>query len=186
MHRLFYIISILFLVSCASDNSIDNSAKPQTNPKKSFETCFANIDTSNTSQTSACISGTYKLVSDKYVIRIFPDFPIQFDSCYSITIDSINGQRFTELLVFDKNNASLTNICSDLTITNSPEPTRHLYAQSGQVIIGFSNPTELYGNKTHHTTVLIKNLIFIDKSTGEKIELKNELLWKVLNLGTPG
>jgi hypothetical protein len=43
----------------------------------------------------------------------------------------------------------------------------------------------LQGYKTQHTSVLIKNLVFVDKDTGEKIEIKNELIWKVLYLGTP-
>jgi len=187
MNKLIFILIILTLISCNNHNdSINNSVKQPNKPKNTFANCFADIDTSQAGQSIGCSGGTYKLVNDKYVIRINPNFPIQFDSCYTITIDSLNRKLLTELLVFDNKNASLTNICTDVIITNSAEPTRHLYAQSGQIIIGFSDPSPLYGNETHHTTVFIKNLKFIDSKTGEEIELKNELLWKVLNTGTPG
>ncbi|MEZ4843272.1 MAG: hypothetical protein R3A43_03360 [Bacteroidia bacterium] len=175
------------LLSCGNQSdTTGNSTKEQDKSQNTFATCFAGIDTLKAGQSIGCAGGTYKLINDKYVIHMLPDFPIQFDSCYSVTIDSSNAGRLTELLVFDKKDASLTNICTDLIINNAPKPTQQLQAQSGQLIIGFSDPTELYGNKTHHTTVLIKRLVFIDSKTGEKIELENELLWKVLDTGTPG
>lgn len=187
MNRLIFILTILTFVSC--NNQIDSTENSATQPDKSkntFASCFADIDTSKVGQSIGCSGGTYKLLNEKYVIRVFPDFPIQFDSCYSITDDSSNAARLTELLVFDNNDANLLNICTDLIITNNPNPTRQLHAQSGEMIIGFSDPTELYGFKTHHTTILIKRLLFIDSKSGEKIEFQNEILWKVLNLGTPG
>ena len=180
-------LTILTLASCNNQSdSADNSAKQPDKTKNTFAACFADIDTSKAGQSIGCTGGTYKLINDKYVIRIFPNFPIQFDSCYKITIDSSNARRLTELFVFDNKDASLTNICTDIIITNYPKPTRQLHARSGQLIIGFSDPTELYGNKTHHTTILIKRLVFIDSKTGDKIELENEILWKVLDIGTPG
>jgi hypothetical protein len=183
MHKLIFILTILTLASCNNQSdSTDNSARQPDKSKNTFATCFADIDTSKAGQTIGCSGGTYKLINDKYVIRILPDFPIQFDSCYTTTINSSNAGRLTELLIFDHKNAHLANICTDITITNNPNPTRHLQAQSGQLIIGFSDP----GNQTHHTTVLIKRLVFIDNKTGEKIELENEILWKVLDTGTPG
>jgi hypothetical protein len=187
MYRLIFILTILTLASCNNQSSPRaNSTRQADKSKNTFATCFAEIDTLKAGQIIGCTGETYKLINDKYVIRIFPDFPIQFDSCYTITIDSSNAERLTELLVFDNMDASLTNICNDLTITNAPKPTQQLHAQSGRLIIGFSDPTELYGNKTHHTTILIKRLVFIDGKTGDKIELVNELFWKVLDRGTPG
>lgn len=187
MLRLIFMLAILILAGCSNQNeTTDNSVKQPDKSKNTFATCFADIDSSKTGKTIGCSGGAYKLINDKYVIRIFPDFPIQFDSSYIITIDSSNAGRLTELLIFDNKNANLTNICTDIIVINNPNPTRQLQAQSGQLIIGFSDPTELYGKQTHHTTVLIKKLIFFDTKTGEKIELKNEILWKVLNTGTPG
>lgn len=187
MHRLIFILIVLALVCCnKQSDSVKNSATQTDKSKNTFEAHFADIDTLKTGQSIGCSGGVYKLINDTYVIRILPDFPVQFDSCYSVTIDSSNAERFTELLVFDKRDANLSNICTDVIITNIPKPTRQLHAQSGQLIIGFSDPTDRYGSTTHHTTVLIKRLVFLDSKTGEKIELKNEVLWKVLDTGTPG
>lgn len=187
MHRLIFILTILALVSCNNQSDTnDKSALLYNKSKNTFSTCFADINTSKVGQTIGCSGVTYKLIDDKYVIRIFPDFPIQFDSCYTITIDSSNARRLTELLIFDNKDANLSNICTDIININNPNPTRQLHAQSGQLIIGFSDPTALYGNQTHHTTILIKKLLFIDSKTGDKKELENELLWKVLDTGTPG
>ncbi|AEA45920.1 hypothetical protein [Fluviicola taffensis] len=187
MYRLLFILTILTFASCNNQShTTDNSASEPDKSKKTFATCFAEVDTTKTGQSIGCTGGTYKLINDSYVIRIFPNFPIQFDSCYTVTIDSSNAERLTELLVFDNKDATLSNICTDIIITNIPNPTRRLHAQSGQLIIGFSDPTELYGNQTHQTTVLIKKMVFIDPKTGEKIELENEILWKVLDTGTPG
>ncbi|MBK7569223.1 MAG: hypothetical protein IPI31_15485 [Bacteroidetes bacterium] len=180
-------LSILTCTICNNNvDSRDNSTELPDKSKNSFETCFGNIDTSKAGKTKGCSGGTYKLINDKYVIRIFPDFNIQFDSCYIVTINSSNAERLTELLIFENNNANLTNICTDIIIVNNPKPTRQLYAQSGQLIIGFSDPIDLYGSPTCHTTILIKRLVFIDRQTGDKIVIENELLWKVLDTGTPG
>ncbi len=182
MRNLIYMLTALILASCDNNSSTDNPTQPQEKATNTFTTCFANIDTSKTGQTIGCSGWTYKLINDKYVICILPNGPVQFDSCYTLTIDSSNAG----LLVFDNKDAHLANICTDVIITNNPTPTRHLYAQSGKIIVGFSDPTELYGNATYHTTVLIKRIVFVDNKTGGKIELENELLWKVKDLGTPG
>ena len=187
MCRLIFILTILTLLGFHNrSNPKHNSVGQPDKSKSTFATCFANLDTSKAGESIACSGKTFKLINERYVIQIFPDLPIQFDSCYTIIIDSLNGRRLTGLFVFNNKDANLTNICRDVLIINGPAPTKELYAQSGQIIIGFSDPTELYGNQTYHTTILIKGLVFIDSSTGYKIELENELLWKVLDLGTPG
>ena len=187
MTRLLSILTILTFTSCNSQSDTpENFAIEADKSENTFAICFADIDTSNAGQSIACSAGTYKLINDKYVIRILHDFPIQLDSCYSITIDSTKAGVLTELLVFDYKDASLTNICSDILLENFSGPSRKLYPKSGEVIIGHSDPTELYGNKTQRTTILIKNLVFTDSKTGETIEITNELIWKVLNKGTPG
>lgn len=187
MSKYIFILIISTLTSCIkqkkpSGNFIDQPAKSS----KTFSDCFANVDTSKAGQSIGCSAGIFKRINERYVIRLAQDFPIQFDSCYTVTIDRSNAKKLTELLVFHDKNATLGNICTDLMIPNWPTPIRRLYAESGQITVGFSNPTELYGNSTNHITVLIKKLVFIDIGTGEHIVLENELLWKVLNLGTPG
>ncbi len=187
MRRLTIFLTILILASCLGQSDpTNNNARRREKFKNTFASCFAGIDTSKVGKSVGCSGGTFKLINDKYVICILPDFPVQFDSCYRITIDSTNAESLTELLIFDNDSANLTNICTDVIITNIASPTRQLSAQGGQLIIGFSDPTEYYGNQTYHTTILVKKLVFIDNNTGEKIELRNELLWKVLNTGIPG
>jgi hypothetical protein len=186
MRILIFVLTILTFVACRKQRDItSDSALVVDNSIGTFEKCFINIDTLAVGQTIGCVGGAYKLVNDRFVIRLNFDLPIQFDSCYTITIDTLNGE-LTELWIFDNKDANLTNVCTDIFITNSPEPTRKLHAKSGQLVMGFSDPTEYYGNLTLRTTVLIKSLVFTDFKTGESIELKNELLWKVLDLGTPG
>lgn len=187
MYRLIFMLTILALASCNNQNS--RAEKPQQlpyNPQNTFATCFVDVDSSNTGQSVGCSGATYKLINDIYVVCINPAVPIRFDSCYHITIDSSNAGEIAKLLVFDKKNANLTNICTDIHTTNNPKPTRQLAAQSGQLIIGFGDPLTLYNNKTQHTTILIKRLLFVDTETGEKIELENEILWKVLDRGMSG
>lgn len=186
MRILILVLTILTFLACRKQrDKTSDSVLLVDNSIANFEKYFINIDTTAAGQTIGCIGGVYKLVNDRYVIRLNFDLPIQFDSCYTISIDTLNGE-LAELWIFDNKDASLTNACTDTFITNSPEPTRKLQAKSGQLVIGFSDPTEYYGNSTQHTTVLIKSLVFTDFKTGERIELKNELLWKVLDLGTPG
>ncbi len=190
-YLLFSILALLSLGSCDSDGQdIDITENTGDSiPKHSSNNsllCFNGLDTSNVDQTTGCTAGIYKLINDKHVIFINPDFPVQFDSCYSINIDSLNGKHLAQLIIFDNKDAHLGNFCTDVFTTNSPKPTRQLSAQSGSMLVAFSNPVQLYGNETYHMNVLIKHLIFIDYKTGEKIEIKNELIWKVLNTGTPG
>jgi hypothetical protein len=186
MRIIIFVLTIFTFVACRKQRDItSDSALHVDNSTENFGKCFINIDTSAVGQAIGCVGGVYKLVNDRYVIGLYFDLPIQFDSCYTISIDTLNGE-LTELWVFDNKDASLTNVCTDIIITNSAEPTRKLHAKSGELVIGFSDPTEYYGNSTRHTTVLIKSLVFKDFKTGERIELKNELLWKVLDLGTPG
>lgn len=172
--------------SCNNHNNTKVDANQPAKPIHSFEDSFADIDTTMAGQSIGCAAGTYKLINDKYVIHILHQFPVHFDSCYSVTIDSMQNGFIIELFVFDNNNANLTNICTDVIVTNNPGPTRLLNAQSGQLIIGFSDPLDYYGHMSHHTSILIKNLVFVDAKTGEKIELKDELIWKVLDRGIPG
>lgn len=151
-----------------------------------FATAFSGVDTTKAGLTVGCSSGEYKLVSDKYVLHFKPYFPAQFDSSYAVEISTVNASQIVELLVYDNNKSSLSSFCSDVVSTDASEPSRRLVATQGNIVVGYSDPTELSGNKTQRLTILVKDLTFTDENTGEKIELKNELLWKVLDIGTPG
>ena len=194
LRNIFSLITVLnmkivvpFLLFVATFTSCDNQhlSKESDKIQNTFAVCFANVDTTKVGQSISCGNGVYKLINEKYVLWVSLRFPVQYDSCYIVTIDSLNGIETAQLVFYPQDKATLANHCSDIVICNNPIPTKTLIAERGQLLIGFSNPTMLQGYKTQHTSVFIKNLVFVDKDTGEKIEIKNELIWKVLYLGTP-
>jgi hypothetical protein len=188
MRLKFFICCFFVIASCEfQQNGKKSGMKSKSISKNTFANCFSNLDTIIDSNIQiACIAGVYKRISNRYVVRILPTQPIQFDSCCIINLENVNEKLVVELLIFDQNDASLTNICSDIQFINFPKPTKILSAQIGELVIGYSDPTELYGNNTYHTTIFIKHLLFSDPISKDKIEVNNELLWKVLNMGTPG
>ena len=170
-------------LSNKSDTEIEGQRKIQ----NTFKKCFANIDTTKSGKTDGCCNFTYKVINNQYVLCINHEgIPIQYDSCIIIEIDSLNGSQLAELLVFDKGQANLSLFCSDIQITNIPKPIRHLYAKSGELIIGFSDTIMIDSWKTYHTTIFIKKLVFKDDKTSKEIIIEKELLWKVLNKGMSG
>lgn len=187
MYKLFFILPILLIAGCNSHSSLKN--RKEIKRKKaiaSFARCFAGIDTTKTGQCISCGAGTYKMINDKYVIWIRHEFVYRLDSCYNITIDSLNTKVVAELRVYDNHNATLENICTDVINVNLHEPTRKLIAKKGQLIIGLSESANLNGDQARYTTILIKKLTFEDTKSGEIITFENELLWKVHDEGTPG
>lgn len=156
--------------------------KPQIETTK---TCFTGLDTTKKSKTLGCAGWTYKLLNSQYLIRINPNLQVQFDSCIHVAVDSVNADHMTELLVFANNKANLTSVCKDVIIINNPEPTRKLIANSGKLIIGYY-PAPKGSGARHLTTVYIEYLVFVDSKTGKLIEIKDELLWKVPDMGFPG
>lgn len=194
LRNIFSLITVLnmkivvpFLLFVSTFTSCDKKhlSKESDKIQNTFAVCFANVDTTKVGQSISCGNGVYKLINEKYVLWVSLRFPVQYDSCYIVTIDSLNGIGTAQLVFYPQDKATLADHCNDIIICNNPIPTKTLIAERGQLLIGFSNPTMLQGYKTQHTSVLIKNLVFVDKDTGEKIEIKNELIWKVLYLGTP-
>jgi hypothetical protein len=173
MKQLIFLISLLITTFSNAQN------------KNDFENCFVNLDTIHVGETVGCSGEVFKFVNKKYVIHIVINITIKFKNCQTITVNTSNSKSFG-LLIFKKNKASMVNTCTDITQVNEPSPIRELNAESGEIVVGFSNPIELYGNQTYHTTILIKKLVFIVNTTKEKIIIENELLWKVLDEGTPG
>lgn len=176
---LIFVLTILALATCRKQSNTTGSLE------NFFASCFANIDTLNVGESRACSGETFKLINDRYVIYLSLDFPIQFESCYTISIDTANGKKMADLWVFDNKDANLTNICTDILMMNVAKPSRSLSAQRGELIVAYSDATD-YGNERPHITVLIKKLVFIDGKTGNTIEIENELIWKVPDVGTPG
>ena len=185
MRLAFKFLFVVFLA--ASCGQINNSTTLSAVNNQQAVSCFENIDTTKAGQALCCSGSISKLINDEYVISISYASLISYrlDSCYMITVDSTN-RRMVELLVFKKSQASLINICTDVIITNTPEPTAHLFAQSGELQFLFNEPIEYYGNMMDHVSVFIKRLVFNDVKSGRKIEFENELIWKVLDTGIPG
>jgi hypothetical protein len=148
--------------------------------------CFAGLDTTeamhNGRRTTGCGGELYKQVSGRYVLRLKPNVPEQYDSCITIQITPRNGKGLTELLVFDKGQAHLRNLCSDVLVRNLAKPRKHLTAQRGTMIVVFNRPCLYYGSKTYEMSVLVKRLEFVDAQTGERIVLENQLFWRVVNI----
>jgi hypothetical protein len=185
------LFSFLILVSCnnQNENASHSENKKDATPriiKNTFAKCFDEVDTSKTSESSACSSRAFKIIGDEFVLGISAYFPVQFDSCYSVMIDSSNAKKMGGLLIFKKGKANLNNICTDITNSDNPEPIEHLTPQSGEFIIGFTKDKGVNGTFGRYVTILVKHIVFIDDKTGKKYEFENELFWKVLDVGTPG
>lgn len=181
---IFFLIAVLSIIGCTNQNKpLVKQPEKSINPVESY---FSKLDTTRAGKSVACSGGIYKLIGDKYLIHFTSDLPVQFDSCYSVSMRDLNRKAHVELFVFDNKDASFSNICTDMIIVDSSKPPRTLFAESGEFILGYSDPIMLYGNKSQHTNILVKELVFVDGKTGEKIKIKNELLWKVLDVGTPG
>ncbi|WP_300665095.1 hypothetical protein [Fluviicola sp.] len=185
------LLGILFLLSCSNESndneneSLLNRLNEKDRSTKTFETYFANMDSTKAGESIGCANGIYKLINNRYVLHITSDLPVQFDSCYSVSV-GLNDRVNIELLVFDNKDASFASICTDLVNVNSPKPTQTWPAKSGLFVLGYSNPAVLHGIPMRQTSIYVNELIFIKPQTGEHIRIARELIWKVADLGTPG
>jgi len=188
MSKISYLFAALIFLSCTNDpKPISNTTiKPFEAKTPIFTDCFAGIDTTAAGISISCSGDLFTVINDHYVIRIHPDLGIFLDSCYTLSIGKWNEGMVTELFIYDNQDAKQAQFCSDIGLIGAPKPSRIVRAQDGQLIVRVSDPIELNGNRQHHTTVLIKKLVFKDSKTGKNIVFENELLWKVLDLGTPG
>ncbi len=171
------VILLIALCGCYSN---------QPPPQKDFTDCFQQVDTAQEMSTDGCSAGYFKVISDQYVVRIAPTFTIQKDTCLEFTLSDTTQKIEIELWIFERNEANLTNICSDIFIVGMPEHQKALPASAGNIILGGSDIVDYYGNKMPLVSILVKELVFVDPETDERIEVQNELLWKIMNRGTPG
>jgi hypothetical protein len=175
-------LCLLFFAGCGGQNTGTHTGTAGYD----FSDCFKGLDTTDAGPTIGCTEGFYKLIGDSCVVCIHPDLPERTDTCYFVNIDGTNGKRFSKLLIFDDKKAGLENLCTDEINLNDPMPSGTLYPQSGQFILAFTAPSATDANHRFRVTVFIRSLLFIDEKTGKKIEIKNEMLWKVVDTGTPG
>jgi hypothetical protein len=173
---------LLSVVDCGKKD------KPQNviNGNKLISEFFEGIDTTKQGISVGCSAGFWKLIDSNLVIRITPSITqMPYNRCMIINIDSTISNDITELFVFKKGEANIDYICMDIH-GSKKEPVRSFPAISGQIIVELTDPTDYYGHIQPKVSILIKELIFIDPKTKKRIEIKNELLWKVLDFGHLG
>ncbi|MFT5165385.1 MAG: hypothetical protein ACI8P3_000610 [Saprospiraceae bacterium] len=191
MKTLFYLSISIFVLSCslnktaATENkNIDSVVELKTN--SSFDQCFSAPDPTFKQTAIGCSGAFYKVINDQFVLRISPDLNMNYDECTELKI-GISDQKFiAQLLIFEKGKASLSNICTDVINENAAKPIITFDKCIGSLTIGKSDPTDYHGNERPKVTIRIDELIFINLDSNEEIAIRNQLIWKVLNIGTPG
>jgi len=133
----------------------------------------------------SCSWGTYKLVDTKYIIWVNTEkLPHAIGKYYEINIQSKTHNKMVEVLVYGQNDATLANICTDMLWQSKAQPTHRINPLSGTLVISLTEPQNKFD--MFEISVLIKNLLFIDPITQNKIEVKNEVIWKAIYQGIPG
>jgi hypothetical protein len=189
MKKSFFLILSLFVLSCThSDRELEEKVPEimNTETNSSFNNCFPAPDTNFVQTAIGCGGGSYKLINDEHVLRIYADQVMDYGDCMFLTNDSLAQNFNATLVVFNKGEASLANICTDVVSMDAPSPIETLNDCQGSITIGQSDPTEYYGNEMPKMSIMVHYLVFENPRTGEKIEIENELFWKVLNTGSPG
>ena len=186
--RILTFICITLLIGCSTkgENSfVEDIADVEIKDNK-FSNCFSKMDTSDYRPTVGCSGGYYKTLNDQYVIKLSSFVEFEYNDCQRVNVDDQFSNIRAELYVFEQGQASLVNLCADVIITNAPKAIQTITASSGKIIVGKSNPTDYYGNTMPRFSFYIEELNFIDTLKSDTIRIKDELLWKVLNRGTPG
>lgn len=189
MKKIIFIVVVIIL-SSACDNPkesgifdnvkdtivIDNTAENVIN-----KDVGAYLDTSKAGEALGCASGFFKLLNKDMVLRI--GHAIVTDKKTGTTVDSTCD---IELLLFEKGKAHLQDICTDVIADNLSKPIESIKVNKGAIKSVSTEKVEYYGNKTYKLTIIFENLIFIHPKSGTVIEIKNELYYKVLDMGISG
>ncbi len=186
MKNILTIFGIFLLGACTQNNTTENVHTSYEIMNSSFHEYFDELDTTRTDNTIGCVSGFFKKLDANYVIRIVPNLDLVYNSIEKYEIKGFTNDLVLELFEYKEGKANLTNICTDILVVNNPEPIQKYSNCKGTVVIGKSNPTQYYGNEMPRVSIHLKNLIFYDSLGNEVLKIKDELLWKVLHLGTPG
>ena len=159
--------------------------------KKRFDYFIKLADTPRKEQkkyhenTASCIWGTYKIISDEYILRVNTNFFSEDgDGYYEIDVDSLLTRKTVEILVYDSANSTLQNICTDVGDWNNPKANRKLRPSGGKIIVAFTKVNSPYHE--HAVTLFIKELNFYDPVSSKSVFLKNVLAWKIYWEGIPG
>ncbi|MDF7810445.1 hypothetical protein [Hymenobacter sp. YC55] len=173
---LFVLFLLVFKVCCAADSIRGDTTRI------AFDKCFSNIHHSDFARALGCHNTFYKLIGKKYVLSIKLDTLPQTGSCITAQGPRTIQYFMAALSVYKDSKANLNNICTDVTTVNSARPVRKIVSKTGEIVIGVSSKTDYYGEAADVVSIMVKRLIFYDKENNKKIEIKNEMFWKVVNV----
>ena len=179
MRRSSLLIVVLACLCGCGAGPFGSSIAPQ-NPADDF----ALIDTSKAGSSIGCGGSLFKLLNDSCVLVIH--LPSHLPDGVHLQVDSIHSPASADLYLFSKDSASLMNICTDLIISNAPRPIATLQAFSGELVFRRESPIPLYGSLAPVSSIIVKYLSFADSTSTFELHVKDELLWRVVDLGTPG
>ncbi|HXA00566.1 MAG TPA: hypothetical protein VNW99_01180 [Cytophagaceae bacterium] len=171
---LFISLTLIFS-ACSTPPPEDNNELE----KEELKECFLNCDTIEVGKSIGCSQAYYKMINHEFILKITPHTMLRFDSCQVIYLDSINGAGWAHLLYYKDPKVMMESICADSVRISAS--LKAIPASYGTLIIEHTHET-IAGKTNQYTTILIKHLFFSDPVTGKKIEIKNELLWKVLDV----
>ncbi len=153
---------------------------------KGFDSTIAISKRSYSNQMS-CGLGTFKFLNKKYVLNLHTGSKLLVSrpgNYYEVSLDKNDISRFAEILVYDRLNASLEGIWTDIIRDDYAKPTRSVIPQSGTLYIAFLKPT--HPGEAPVITVLIKDLSIKDAVAGKEESFHNETIWKVEDEGLAG
>lgn len=185
MNKLISLVVAICFIGC-TDNSTQRAKKQAGNIDTLIHPyifdCFKSVDTTRPMITSACDNTFYKVIDSDHVIVIHNTAPLQFDSCAHILINTTN--RLAELLVFKRGEANIVNFCNDYS--PKPLPERSLVKAFGDFYIKLYKPIEYRGTDKPTASIYIPGITFLDSLRNTQVKIKDELLWKVYQLGPAG
>ena len=117
MKNSFYFLFTLIFLSCSSptENEIKEPESPvDVDVESTFDNCFSAPDSKFQQTVVGCSGGSYKLINDQYVLRIYSDQVTEYGDCQFLTNDSLSQNFNATLIMFNKGQASLANICTDM------------------------------------------------------------------------
>ena len=119
MKNSFYFLFTLIFLSCSSptENEIKEPESPvdvDVDVESTFDNCFSAPDSKFQQTVVGCSGGSYKLINDQYVLRIYSDEVTEYGDCQFLTNDSLSQNFNATLIMFNKGQASLANICTDM------------------------------------------------------------------------
>ena len=187
----FFIILTIFF-SCANGEEEAESPSIYNIPiellentkelSKDLDDCFGKSDTSMYRDALGCAAGYYGWISSEYILHISPDiynnYELESTRCKNYLVNE--NEIPCELWIFEKGKSHLTNICTDISIVDFPEPIRKLKSTGGSLLV-------VLDKLDKHAFIKIDSLLFIDSLfENQTIKLENIVLSDVENLGIPG